>query len=254
MRLEVFDETITDWNESESDCFKDPIQELDLLVEKWTEILVNKNEITVVFEGSEYSPISNNTVETLVYYFNVKEEYFDNGGGFSTNDAPEVDWNKCRAFYKKYAADEDDFVDALDKGDFERAKKLNKLNPEKLKPSISNSFYARWIVKTGNIEFLKWSKQVDPDIDFSPKSRFENPIKIAIGYTHEDAAIWIIDNYHEASVLDRYEPLGLLKKAKEYEMDRLVKRMLERPELMELVLGSKYEELIPKEARDLFLF
>jgi hypothetical protein len=253
MRLEVFDNAVRDWNESEAGCFKEPIHQLDLTVKEWTEILVNKNEITVVFEGEEWSPTGGNPTETMAYYFNVKEEYFDNGGGFATDDAPEVDWDECRHFYKKYAEAEDDFVDALDKGDFERAKRLNKQDPKKLKPSIQNSFYARWIVKSGNLDFLKWAKQVDDGIDFSPNPRFENPLKIAIAYGYEDIGIWLIDNYPVA-LTDRYEPLGLIKKVEELKQYKLKERMLEDPELVELIVEKGATKLLPDSVKDVFLF
>lgn len=252
MRLEVFDNTITDWNESESDCFKKPIQELDLIVEKWTEILVNRNEITVVFEGREWSPSSKQPIETYAYYFNVKEEYFDNDGGIA--DIPEIDWVACRTFYKKYAATEDDFVTALDKGDFERAKKLHKQNPKTIKPSIQNSFYARWIVKSGNLDFLKWAKEVDSDIDFSSNPRFENPLKIAIENKYENIGIWLIDNYSEMSLTDRYDDLSLIKQADKQGLDKLKQKMIENKELTTLIVEKGALELLPNLLKDMFIF
>lgn len=255
MRLKVFGVTIRNWNETETKCFKEPIQELDLEVEKWTEILIDKNEITVVFTAYKYYPRNNrNPVETMTYYFNIKEEYFDNGGGFATLDAPEVDWDKCRKFYKKYASAQDDFIDALEKGDLENAKRLHKQNPKMLKPSISNSFYARWIVKTGNLEFLKWAKSVDDKIDFGPNPRFLNPLIIAIEQGYEEIGIWLIDNYPEMPVVSNYDPLELLKKAHKKKLDKLVGRMIQNPDLLDLVFEKQALELLPETVKSVFIF
>jgi len=252
MRLEVFDNTITDWNESEAECLKAPIQELDVDIEEWTEILINKNEITVVFEGRDWSPSSTQPKESMAYYFNIKDEYFDNGGGFATNDAPKVDWGECRAFYKKYAEAEDDFVDALDKGDLERAKRLNKQNPKILKPSIQNSFYARWIVKSGNLDFLKWAKKVDDEIDFSSQ-RFENPLKIAIDYNYDEIGAWLIDNY-PVSLFDRYDDLSFVIAAKKNNLQKILERLLQDKEVIEAIVEEGKTDLLPVSVKDMFLF
>lgn len=254
MKLEVFDKIITDWNENDAACFKKPIEELDVEIEEWTEIIVNQNEITIVFKGSDWIPNGKTNATTMAYWFNIKEKYFDNGGGFVTDDAPDVDWEACEAFYKKYATLESDFIDALDKGDFERAKRLNKADPERLKPSIQNSFYARWIVKSGNIEFLKWAKEVDDGISFGYNSRFENPLKIAIDYNHEDVAIWLIDNYPEVPLTEKYDKLYILKKAINNKMEKLTLKLIEIPEILNLVIELDAVEYLPTSIRDVFLF
>lgn len=255
VQLKVFDKEVKNWDKSYITSFSEPIEDLNIHISTVEEISIHYNEISFIYYGYEHTP-SNITPNSslFVMYFDIQNEDMNNGGDNSSEATLTklIKWDELKHFYTKYCGNESTFINALDTNDLETAKKINKEFPD-IKPSISNSFYARWLVKTGDLNFLKWAKEVDDSIDFSSKSRFENPLKIAIGYNREDIAIWLIDNY-PVNLFDKYEPLTLIKQAKKMNMNALVTRMAQDNTMLEKIIDSNLTDLIPENIKDVFIF
>lgn len=259
MRLKVFDTDMGIISEDDAWCVIDPIEQaaniLGFDIDKIEEIYISQNEITVGFKGTEFSYSGTSKSQDMAFWFALKYKEFDNGGGVwvDADEEPEVDWDCIQKFYDEHGGIQTRFIHALDKGDFATMKKLNKEFPDIAKPSVSNSFYARWLVKIGKIEVLEWAKSVDPDIDFSENPRFENPLKIAIGYSYEDIGIWLIDNYPVA-LWDRFDVSSLIAKADELGLKKLVKKMQEDQILITKLVDAGKTQFVPETVKDVFLF
>lgn len=255
VKLKVFDQEIVKWDKSYITSFSEPIEDLNITIVTLEEISIHYNEISFIYYGYEsYSPNITPNASLSVMYFNIETEDMSNGGDNSSEATLTklIKWDELKHFYKKYCGNESMFINAIDTGDFETAKRINKEYPN-IKPSISNSFYARWLVKIGNLDFLKWAKEVDDSIDFSSKSRFENPLKIAIAYKYEEIALWLIDNY-PINLFDRYQSESLIKQADKLGLNKLVKKMALDPDMMNLLIERHLEYLLPSEIKDVFIF
>ena len=250
MKVKVFDTEIPTPNHKATEEMEESVESLGIDILSIEEISLHKNEISFICYGIEQSPGIPQAKELMVFYFNVKNEYFNNGGDDFDVD---IKWSLLRDFYNEFAGAEDIFINAIDRNQLVDAMAVHSRRPD-IKPSLSNSFYARWLVKTNNIKFLEWAKSVDNDIDFSDKNRHENPLKIAIGYGYEDVSIWLIDNYPEISFYPKtgYK-LAYIKMAIEKKMDKLVEKMRTQ-EMIDTIVKSGELDLLPQAAQDIFVF
>ncbi len=256
MKLKVFDVEVWGWQERADQNvvyeFRESVENLGVEINSIEEITIYKDEISFIIYGTIFEGPGNPTKpELLVYYYNIKNEYFNNGGDEFDSD---ISWGLLRDFYMKYAQAETIFIEAIDKNMLVDAKAIHTKRPDIL-PSISNSFYARWLVKTNNIKFLEWAKSVDDNIDFSDKNRYENPLKLAIGYKYEAVALWLIDNYPEISLFPiSGNKLNFIKEAQEEGLDKLVDRLRQDKEMMKLIMKSGDISLLPSDAQEMFIF
>ena len=250
MKLNIYGKEIK-YKQSDVVCMIETIEKFLINARKDNEKLFeisisNINEINVDCKENE---------TTKQYVFDLKEEKIHLDFFVYSNDTyrMDIDWDCIKTFYEIFGGIQDKFISTIKKGKFAAAKKLNKKYPDQAYPSLSDSYFARWIVKTGNLDFLKWAKKVDDNIDFSPQSKFENPLKIAIGYSFEDIAIWLIDNYN-VSIFDSFEPLSLFKTAYSLNLHMLVKKMYSNPKLIELLIKFDMVDYLPEESKEIFLF
>jgi len=254
MVFKVFDKKVESSVDDSTKAVKEMTKALknnDIIVSRIEEVLIHKNEITFITYGHEMGSLID-TDRVQIYYFDIKNNYLNNGG--DDLYVEDIDWSVLRDFYNKYAEDEDAFIDAIDHNSLADAKKIHKRRPDIL-PSIADSFYARWLIKTNNIKFLEWAKSVDKNIDFSDKSIFDNPLKLAIDYKYEKVAIWLLDNYPEISLKPKNgEPLQFIKEAHKNKMFNLVDRMRENKDIMDLIVKSNSIELLPDTVQDIFVF
>jgi len=249
MKFTIFGETQSLTDTYVVDVMIDALEEADIKVSKVTELSIGRNELTIIFKGHYYEPTNTPKDKEMVYYFNIKEHYVNNGGDDLKVD---VDWTSLKEFYDDYAQAQEIMIHAIDTNNLIDAKTVNARRPDVL-PSLSNSFYARWLIKTKNIKFLEWAKSVDKNIDFTSKSRFENPLKLAIKHNWEEGAIWLIDNY-DIALIDKYDPLALIKQAKKHNLNELVKIMGKNEEIKSIIVKTNEYSLLPKEIQETFIF
>jgi len=250
MKVTLFGKEISINNNDAVDAMNDAIYELDVKISTIEEIALYKNEISFIGYGYDYAPVNHPKDELQIFYFDIKERSVNNGGD---NFDIEVDWPTIIEFYKEYASAHEIMINAIDHNQLIDAMAIHSRRPDIL-PSLSDSFYARWLVKTNNIKFLEWAKSVDDNIDFSDKNRFENPLKIAIGYKFEDVAIWLIDNYSDMSLKPKSgNPLQFILQANDNGMYDLVEKM-RTEEMMSYIMAGGNVELLPPKTQEIFIF
>jgi len=251
MILKVYDEEyeLKD-NDKILSVIIDAIEELSIEVYKFKGIEITNNEITAIILGKEFTPISGPTVEEMVFYFDVKNQYFNNGG--DEFDVSLIDWKSLKEFYNHYAYNYDQIIDAMDQGDLEKLKKLTYEYPE-IPLSMNDSFYARRLIKHKNIELLEWAIQVDPNIDFSSDNFHSNTLKLAIKYDWEDGAIWLLENF-KINCIESFDALGIIKLINKGNMFRLLKICINNKNVLDTIINKQEFDLLPKEIRSMFIF
>ena len=258
MKLKIFDKDMGYISKKDAAPVLKYIEEiaenLDFIIYEITEIDIARFTISITFNGNFATTydISKSIEWTFFYDIAYNElDSFDNI--FHPDDAPDIDWDIIQNFHENHTHIQNKFIQAIDKGDFETMKKLNKEYPELAYPSISNSSYARWLIKIGKIEVLEWAKSIDANIDFSDNPRLENPLKIAINENYEDIAIWLIDNY-QISLSEKSDTEYLIKKANQNSMFNLVSKMQENQDFIKKLISEDKLDFVPKSVKDIFLF
>lgn len=217
------------------------------------EIDFNLDEISVIGYTKDSFSSGANNFEISVFYFNVKTNTCSNGAdNFDFND---FDWSSLNEIYNYYAGKKDKFINAMIAGDLKTSKELYNLEDGTV-PSIADSFYIRRVIKSGDINFLKWAKEIDPYVNFTIANRHENPLKIAIGYRQEETAIWLLDNYdvYPFERSGRKDDLGLIKQAKKMEMFKLFDKLISREDVINKILELNQYEILPENIKETFIF
>ena len=126
---------------------------MDFIIYEITEIDIARFTISITFNGNFATTFDiSKSIEWTFFYDMVYNELDSVDNIFHPDDAPDIDWDLIKDFYVNHAGVQNVFIQAIYKGDFETMKKLNKEYPELAYPSISNSFYARLLIKIGKIE------------------------------------------------------------------------------------------------------
>jgi len=251
MKLKVYEEEyeLKD-NDKIISVIIDAIEELNIEVYKFKGIEISNNEIMAIILGREVTPISGPTVEDMVFYFDVKNQYFNNGG--DEFDVSMIDWKFLKDFYKHYANDYDMIINAIDDGDLEKLKELTDKYP-KIPLSMNDSFYARRLIMHKNIELLKWAVELDPNIDFSSNNLHSNTLKLAINHNWEDGAIWLLENF-KIDCIQSFDALGIIKLINKNNMSRLLEICINNKNVLETIINNQEFDLLPNEIKSMFVF
>lgn len=252
MKFTVFGTKQDDLNIDDIECLTDVMSQLDLIIDSYNEIEITKNDITVVITAGEYQPFGGSNPQEYIYYFNIIDEVFDNGGGIDTDDL-DINWSDVKVFYYKYASIEDMFIDAIKNGNINKIKELNKTFPNIAKPSISNSFYVNFFILLKDIELLEWVKTIDNDVRFD-NQKYTNSLRVAVENKFEDGALWLIDNYKHIPMYESDSYLYIIRMAKSFKMDMLVAKMIQNQDFLNILIKINATEYLPKTITDLFFF
>lgn len=258
MKLKIFDKDMGYISKKDAAPVLKYIEEIaenmDFIIYEITEIDIARFTISITFNGNYATTYDiSKSIERTFFYDIAYNELDSLDNIFDPDDAPDVDWDIIQNFHENHTNIQNKFIQAIDKGDFETMKKLNKEYPELAYPSISNSSYARRLIKIGKIEVLEWAKSIDANIDFSDNPRLENPLKIAINENYEDIAIWLIDNY-QISLSEKLDTEYLIKKANQNNMFKLVSKMQENQDFIKKLISEDKLDFVPKSVKDIFLF
>ncbi len=258
MKLKIFDKDMGYISKKDAAPVLKYIEEIaeniDFIIYEITEIDIARFTITITFNGNFATTFDiSKSVERSFYYDIAYNEFDSINNIFDPDNVPDIDWDIIQNFHENHTNIQNKFIQAIDKGDFETMKKLNKEYPELAYPSISNSSYARWLIKIGKIEVLEWAKSIDANIDFSDNPRLENVLKIAINENYEDIAIWLIDNY-QINLSEKSDTEYLIKKANKNNMFNLVSKMQENQEFIKKLISENKLDFVPKSVKDIFLF
>lgn len=258
MKLKIFDKDMGYISKKDAAPVLKYIEEIaenmDFIIYEITEIDIARSTISITFNGNYATTYDiSKSIEWTFFYDIAYNELDSLDNIFHPDDAPDVDWDIIQNFHENHTNIQNKFIQAIDKGDFETMKKLNKEYPESAYPSISNSSYAKWLIKIGKIEVLEWAKSIDANIDFSDNPRLENPLKIAINENYEDIAIWLIDNY-QISLSEKSDTEYLIKKANQNNMFKLVSKMQENQDFIKKLISEDKLDFVPKSVKDIFLF
>lgn len=258
MKLKIFDKDMGYISKKDAAPVLKYIEEIaenmDFIIYEITEIDIARFTISITFNGNYATTYDiSKSIEWTFFYDIAYNELDSLDNIFDPDDAPDVDWDIIQNFHENHTNIQNKFIQAIDKGDFETMKKLNKEYPESAYPSISNSSYARRLIKIGKIEVLEWAKSIDANIDFSDNPRLENPLKIAINENYEDIAIWLIDNY-QISLSEKLDTEYLIKKANQNNMFKLVSKMQENQDFIKKLISEDKLDFVPKSVKDIFLF
>jgi len=269
--LNVFKTTTTNENIKDFDYFtniiKNSLIEFDgslFKISGWTSINIIFNNIN--FELQVYdTTLKTKKGKPISVRFNLQEKRMFMMGDvvsspkFKLNSTKaEIDWGNVQDTYRKYADIPDQFIRAIKDRDLETAKKLNREHPDIAKPSIENSEHTTLLIKTGNVEFIKWAEKVDGPLKFAATegwnaSFLDNPMKIAIDLLYEDMAIWLIDN-NKVSMFIKRNKTELIELAYTNKLYNLVDKMCQNQEMIDAIIQSGKSHLFPESIRELFVF
>lgn len=217
------------------------------------EVEFHRDELAIVTESirGEFGGVLSSPNE-IAWYYDLQNKEVNNGGDSIDVD---VNWNRLKKLHDKYASVESVFIEAMNKGDLDKMKELNKQDPYRACPSLNDSFYIRWAIQHKNLEILKWAKSVDDNIDFSANSRFINPLKIVKEYKCDEIGVWLLENYPDISVFDGFgDPLQLLKDLKKTNLVKTVAKILENKEVINKIVEEDVTNLLPESIQDIFVF
>src|SRR5574344_1501797 len=131
MKLKIFDKDMGYISKKDAEPVLKYIEEIaeniDFIIYEITEIDIARFTISITFNGNFATTFDiSKSIEWTFFYDMAYNELDSLDNIFHPDDAPDIDWDLIKDFYVNHAGVQNVFIQAIDKGDFETMKKLNK--------------------------------------------------------------------------------------------------------------------------------